>query len=134
MDCLDALPVAFVCNTDEGDELGEHWIALYLDAGRCNNYFCSYGLPPRHSAFRTFMNEHCSEWTHNTKRRQSPLTNVCRQCCVAYRLLRCNVFLMTTFVNIFSIDLVANDCRLSDWLKQLGEGRLYYRTSIEPLM
>ena len=105
-----ALPAAFVCNTDDGDEPDEHWIALYLDAdGR--------------------VNEHCSEWTHNSKRLQSPLSNVCGQYCVAYVLLRCNGFPMKTFINIFGTDLVANDCRVFDWLKQLRQGRLYYRTS-----
>ena len=43
-----ALPAAFVCNTDDGDEPGKHWIALYLDADGRDDYFCSYGLPPRH--------------------------------------------------------------------------------------
>ena len=114
-----ALPAAFVCNTDDSDEPGEHWIALYLDAdGRCD-YFCSYGLPPRHAAFRTFLNEHCSDWTHNTKRLQSPLSNVCGQYCVAFVLLRCIGVPMRTFVNIFGTNLVANDCPVFDWLKQL---------------
>ena len=105
-----------MCNTDDGDEPGEHWIALYLDADGRGDYFCSYGLPPRHAAFRTFMNEHCSEWTHNSKRLQSPFSNGCGQYCVAYVLLRCNGFSMRTFINIFGTDLVANDCRVFDWL------------------
>ena len=125
---VDALPVAFVCNTDDGDESGEHWIALYLDAIGCGDYFCSYGLPPRHAPFRTFMNEHCSEWTHNSKILQGPLSNVCGQYCVAYIWLRCNSFPMRTFMNIFGTDLVASDCRVFDWLKELRQGKLYYRT------
>ena len=113
---IDALLVAFVCNTDDGDEPGEHWIALYLDADGRGDYFCSYGLPPRHVAFRTFMNEHCSEWTHNTVL-QRPLSNVCAQYCVAFVLFRCNGFPMRTVFNIFGNDLVANDCRVFVWLK-----------------
>ena len=117
IDC--ALPAAFVCNTDDGDEPGEHWtnranIALYLDADGRGDYFCSYGLPPRHAAFRTFLNEHCSEWTHNTKRLQNPITNVCGKYCVAFVLLRSIGIPMRTFVNIFGTDLAANDCRVFD--------------------
>ena len=41
------LPAPFLCNTDDGDEPGEHWIALYLAADGRGDYFCSYGLPPR---------------------------------------------------------------------------------------
>ena len=123
------LPAAFVCNTDDGDEPGEHWIALYLAADGRGDYFCSFGLPPRHAAFRTFMNEHCSEWTHNSKILQRPLSNVCGQYCVAFVLLRCNGLPMRTFINVFGTDLVANDCRVFDWLKQMRQGRLYYHTS-----
>ena len=123
------LPAAFVCNTDDGDEPGEHWIALYLATDGRGDYFCSYGLPPRHAVFRTFMNEHCSEWTHNSKRLQSPLSNVCGQYCVAFVMLRCNGFPMRTFINVFGTDLVANDCRVFDWLKQIRQGRMYYRPS-----
>ena len=127
---IDALPAVFVCNTDDGDVSGEHWIALYLYADGRGDYFCSYGLPPRHVAIRTFMNEHCSERTHNSKRLQSPLSvNVCGQYCVAYVLLRCNGFPMRTFINILGTDLVANDCRVFDRLKQLRQGILYYRVS-----
>ncbi len=42
----EAFPAAFVCNTNDGDEPGEHWIALYLVANIRGEYFCSYGLPP----------------------------------------------------------------------------------------
>ena len=88
-----ALPAAFVCNT-------EHWISLYLDADGRGDYFCSYGLSSRHAAFRTFINEHCSEWTHNSKILQSPLSNVCGQYCIAYVLFRCNGFPTRTFINL----------------------------------
>ena len=81
---IDAFPFAFVCNTHDGDKPGQHWIALYVDADRRGEYFCSYGLPPLHGAFRVFLNEHCSEWSHNAKRLQSPLSNVCGQYCIAY--------------------------------------------------
>ena len=63
------------------------------------------------------------------KRLQSPLSNVCGQYCVAYVLLRCNGLPMRTFINVFGTDLVANDCRVFYWLKQMRQGRLYYHTS-----
>ena len=63
------------------------------------------------------MNNHCTDWTPNVKRLQSPLSNVCGHYCVAYLLLRCIAVPMRTFVNIFGTDLVANDCRVLDWVK-----------------
>ena len=109
---IDSFPFAFVCNTHDCDKPGQHWIALYVDADRHGAYFCSYGLPPLHGAFRVFLNEHCSEWTHTAKRLQSPLSNVCGQYCIVYLLLRCNSIPMNAFVNTFGSDLVANDCRV----------------------
>ena len=95
---IDGFPFAFVCNTYDGDKPGQHWIALYVDADRRGEYFCSYGLPPLHDAFRVFLNEHYSEWTHNTKRLHSPLSNVCGQYCIAYVLLRFNGRRITVFI------------------------------------
>ena len=44
------------------------------------------------------MNEHCFEWIHNSKRLQSPLSNVCGEYCIAYVLLHCNGFAMRVVV------------------------------------
>ncbi|RLJ22614.1 hypothetical protein DJ031_00500 [bacterium endosymbiont of Escarpia laminata] len=117
---IDAYPVAFVCNTHNRTKPGEHWIALYVDDNGQGEYFCSYGLPPRHVEFRRFMNKHCVEWTHNSKRLQSPVSNVCGQYCVAYLMFRCRGLPMKEFVKGFGTDLVANDCRVFDWLKLLN--------------
>ena len=115
----EAFPAAFVCNTNDGDEPGEHWIALYLVANIRGEYFCSYGLPPLHATFRTFMKKHCSEWTHNSKRFKNNLSNVCKQYCASYILIRCNGYTTRTFVDIFDTDLVANDCLVFDWLQHI---------------
>ena len=37
----------------------------------------------------------------------------------AYFLLRCNGIPMNAFVNTFGSDLVANDCRVFNWVKTL---------------
>ena len=108
---IDALPVAFVCNTDDGDEPGEHWIALYLDADGHGDYSCSYGLLPRHAAFRTS----CTNIVPSGLVMSRDFRVICRS--LAYLLRRCNGFLVRTFANIFGTGLVANDCRVFDWLK-----------------
>ena len=110
-----ACPTAFVCNTHDADKPGQHWIVIYIDGDR-GEYFDSYGLPPLHTTFRTFLNNCCLEWTYNNTTLQSPLSNVCGQNCVAYLLFRCRNVPMKMFVNLFGKDLVANDCRVFDWL------------------
>ena len=73
----------------------------------------SYELLPLNATFRAFLNEHCSEWTYNTKRLQSHLYNVCAPYCVAYLLHRCNGIPMTPFTKMFGTDLVDNRVRLA---------------------
>ncbi len=114
---LTAYPTAFVCNTDDGDEPGEHWVAVYVDADRRGEYFDSYGRPPRHADFRAFLLRNCDSWTYNGKRLQSGVSNVCGQYCVAYLLLRCRGMPLSGFQCLFGNDRVANDCLVFDWLK-----------------
>ena len=62
------------------------------------------------------MNEHCSEWTSKDRTPQSPLSTVCGQYCVAFLMFRCRNVSMHAFTRLFTTDLVANDCRVFDWL------------------
>ena len=120
-DCLpeiiDTYPTAIVCNTHDADQPGEHWIAMCVDTKRRGDYFDPYGLEPQHIEFTNFMNEHCSEWAPNDRTLQSPMSTVCGQYCVAFLLLRCRNVSMHAFTRLlFTTDLVANDCRVFDWI------------------
>ena len=125
-DCLpeivDTYPMAIVCNTHDSDRPGEHWVAMYVDAERRCDYFDPYGLRPQHVEFANFMKEHCSEWTSNDRKLQSPLSTVCGQYCVAFLLLRCRNVPMHVFTRrLFTSDLVANDCRVFDWVASVNK-------------
>ena len=100
-------PSAFVCNTHDSDQQGEHWIAMYVD--ECGDYFDPYGLEPQHTEFTNFMNKHCSEWSSDGR-------IFCGQYCVAFLMFRCRNVSIHVFSRIFTTNLVANDCRVFDWL------------------
>ena len=80
--------------------------------------FCvdHYGLEPQHTEFTNFMNKHCSEWSSNDRTYQSLISTVCGQYCVAFLMFRCRNVSMHAFSRLFTTDLVANDCRVFDWL------------------
>ena len=78
-------PSAFVCNTHDSDQPGEHWVAMYVD--EIGDYFDPYGQKPQHAEFTNFMNEHCSQWSSNDHILQSPISTVCGQYCVAFLML-----------------------------------------------
>ena len=113
---IDTYPTAIVCNTHDADQPGEHWIAMYVDTKRRGDYFDPYGMEPQYIEFKNFMNEHCSEWVPNDRTLQSPMSTVCGQYCVAFVLLRCRNVSMHEFTRLFTTDLVANDCRVFDWI------------------
>ena len=80
------------------------------------DYFDPHGLQPQHIDFTNFMNEHCSEWAPNDRTLQSPLSTVSGQYCVAFLTLLCRNVSMHAFTHLFKTDLVANDCRVFDWI------------------
>ena len=48
-------PSAFVCNTHDSDQPGEHWVVMYVD--EIGDYFDPYGQKPQHAEFTNFMNK-----------------------------------------------------------------------------
>ena len=70
---VDMLPKScdgmYVINTDEHDQPGEHWVAVYND-----EYFDSFGFPPLDPRIRDFMG---STIIHNDVPLQQMLTNAC---------------------------------------------------------
>ena len=75
-------PSAFVCNTHDSDQPGEHWVAMYVD--EIGDYFDPYGQKPQHAEFTNFISMH-------------------------------------VFARLFTSDLIANDCRVYDWLGALSK-------------
>ena len=110
-----------VCNTHDSDRPGEHWVAMYVDTERRGDYFDSYGQQPQHVGFVDFMTEHCSTWSTNERTLQSPLSTVCGQYCVAFLMFRCRDASMNAFTRLFTTDLVANDCRVFDWVAAVNK-------------
>ncbi len=54
-------PSALIVNTDESTEPGQHWIAIYFDAGRSCEFFCSFGIPPQF--YNKTWNDFISRWS-----------------------------------------------------------------------
>ena len=76
---------------------------------------------PVRKMFTNFMNEHCSQWSSNDHILQSPISTVCGQYCVAFLMFRCRNISMHAFARLFTSDLIANDCRVYDWLGALSK-------------
>ena len=93
---------------------------LHASSKKTGEYFDSFGLPPLYPAFRRFLQDNCEEWTYNNKTLQSPLSTVCGQYCATYLLLWSRGVPMINFVKTFNTDIVANDRRVFNWIKDIG--------------
>jgi hypothetical protein len=65
------VPSALVGNTDPDHRMGQHWVAIYIDANSRGEYYDPTGTPPFLRAYVNFMNKHCTSWTYNTVRVQA---------------------------------------------------------------
>lgn len=81
---MDELPSScdgmYVINTDDHDEPGEHWVAVYN-----KEYFDSFGVPPQDKRLIDFLGPNV---IYNSVPLQQLLTNACGFYCVYYLLER----------------------------------------------
>ena len=75
-------PGCFIINTDDRDEPGEHWLAVYNDNGHVE-YFDSYGLPPIDKRLFAFLGDN---YKYNATKLQLLFSNACGFYCV-YNIL-----------------------------------------------
>lgn len=63
-------PSSFIFN------IGEHWVAVFIDKFQRGEYFDSCGLPPPYTMFK-FMENTCNKWKYNSERVQSQSSSFC---------------------------------------------------------
>jgi hypothetical protein len=83
------VPSALVGNTDPDHRMGQHWVAIYINANSKGEYYDSTGRPPLLRAYVNFMKKHCHCWTYNTVRVQEEGSIVCGHHCIFYLIHRC---------------------------------------------
>ena len=109
-------PAAFIVNTDERDEPGEHWLAIYLTCTQKAEFFDSYGHAPCY-----FNNKLCHflssyDIQYNTRPFQGPLSAVCGHYCVLFILHRARGVSFSNILNI--LDSVDSDSFAQDVLNK----------------
>ena len=97
---VDVLPEScvgmYVINTDEHDQPGQHWVAVYND-----EYFDSFGLPPLDQRIKDFLGYNI---IYNKVTLQPILTNACGFYCVYYLLERARGQSMEDIIHVLKND------------------------------
>ena len=89
------VPMALVGNTDPDNRVGQHWVAIYIDANSKGEDNDHTGTPPYQDPYVNFMKKHCHTWTYNTVRVQEEGSTVCGHHCIFYLIHRCAGHTMT---------------------------------------
>ena len=86
------VPRALIVNVSTHDQVGSHWVALFIVDTRNAEFFDSYGLAPsQYSKYFSefFQRQDITKIDYNTKRLQSDQTNVCGHYVLYYLHMRC---------------------------------------------
>jgi hypothetical protein len=103
------VPSVIVGNTDPDHRMGQHWVAIYIDANSRGEYYDPTGRPPHECAYVNFMNKHCLHWTYNTIRVQEEGSTVCEHHCIFYLIHRCAGHSMTDVTRLLENPVEATD-------------------------
>ena len=69
------VPLALMGNTDH--RMGQHSVAIYIDANSKGEYYYPTGRPSFLRDYVNFTKKHCHTWTYNTFRVQEEGSTVC---------------------------------------------------------
>lgn len=108
-------PSCLIANTKPKNDVGEHWIAIFINKEGYGDYFCSYGLSPRHE-FVLFLNKHSNSWNFNRKRIQGDLSTTCGQYCAFFIFCRTRGLPMHKFLSLFTRDYDENDAIVTSFI------------------
>lgn len=111
------LPSCFILNTDNHNEPGEHWLAMFFNIYNQAEFFDSYGLHPRVYGLEEYLNENSKSWTYNNKRFQSFYSNMCGEICLFYLFFKCRNFSLFNIQNMFTKDYEKNELLIKYFLK-----------------
>ncbi len=118
-------PGALVANTKPLGEDG-HWLGIFITCSNYGFYFDSFGLPPRQTELRDFMQENCEKWFFSSKTVQSMHTTTCGLFVCGFIIAMCEGSSLQSYLDSFSDDLAENDLKITDSINHL------YKTNFKP--
>ena len=109
------IPFGLVANTDQSNEEGTHWVALWVGSDGYGEYFDSYGQQPLQT-FQNYLDQHAVQgWKEAVKKQiQGFLSSVCGQYCLYYLYNKCR----GRSVVEFGDDLPANDAVVTEFVNR----------------
>ena len=108
-------PIAFIINTQNIEEPGEHWVALFVNENNVAEYFDSFGFGPiccrieklcKLNGIRTLLiNKNCL---------QNIFSNSCGKFCILFIKYRCNNKTFKEFLSKFTENTFTNEIAIQN--------------------
>jgi len=95
-------PSAYVINTHNHNQPGEHWLAVYFDNKRNCEFFDSYGLSPNFYNFEKSLKKLSKNIKFNSIQLQADNSFYCGYYCVYFILLKSRNFSLKEIQQLFS--------------------------------
>lgn len=113
-------PALLICNTDPISKPGSHWVAFYIDKNGEGEFWDSYGMPPRVTNHRKFLDRLCKTWIYNHNTLQAIDSQVCGEYCVLFLVHRAHGYTLRSFVKtLFTKDPEKNDQVVQNLFKNM---------------
>ena len=109
-------PCAFVVNTHDSTQPGEHWFAIYLPVRGPAEYFDSYGLPPFQQRIVEFLKKNSNSFIHNKQRIQSDTSVNCGLFSLFYLYFRTKGYTMKQYLKFFVKDNLSYNDHIVNYL------------------
>ena len=107
---IQVFPQCLVANTDNHNQIGSHWIAIFIDDKGGGEYFDSYGLPPmKHEFIQYLENNTKTGFTYNKVSLQCFSCVTCGEYCCAYIIIRSAGYSHRDFLKLFNNNPNTND-------------------------
>lgn len=102
-------PTAFVLNTKDHGDAGEHWVAVFVDRNGRGIFFDSFGQQPTIANHLRRIRKNTTVYNYNRRRLQSYDSTVCGQYCVLFLHFMCLGLSLRQFHSLFTNDTMEND-------------------------
>lgn len=113
------LPSALIFNTDNRNEPGEHWLAIFIDEYRNVEFFDPAGMHPSFYGLESYISSIGNSMNWNSKRIQSEFSEICGQICIFYLYFKCRQYTLDYIQHNFSSDLINNEKIILNFLDQI---------------
>lgn len=117
-------PCAIIANTDNHNQPGSHWIALFIDHLGYGIYFDSFGQRSTDSRFTYALRRNAIFYEYNNKRLQDFSSNVCGCYCIVALHWFSNGGNLSSFQRLFGDDYKHNDNIIMSMYKKITQKKI----------